>query len=111
MVREEIDLTSNGEGPPSWVIWLLRILATVATGTSAYLAWAAMQSTGVVGCGAASVFDCDVVFHSRWSTVLGIPVSIPATLLYGVVFVLLLFLSLLYVLFQPYKFGLIANVY
>ncbi|MBN2505590.1 MAG: hypothetical protein JXQ71_02735 [Verrucomicrobia bacterium] len=53
----------------------LRLLLAGAFGVSVYLAWAALSSQSVAGCGPES--GCDKVLQSRWSSWLGIPVSLP----------------------------------
>lgn len=60
------------------VWWSMFTCSATALATSCYLAWASFTSSAVAGCGGGNVFDCDHVLHSRWSTVLSIPVSIPA---------------------------------
>ena len=58
--------------------WSMFACSATALATSCYLAWASYTSSAVAGCSGGNVFDCDHVLHSRWSTVLSIPVSIPA---------------------------------
>ena len=58
--------------------WTMFVCSAVALGTSAYLAWSSLTSSPVAGCGGGNLFDCSDVFHTRWSKVLSIPVSIPA---------------------------------
>ena len=58
------------------------IVATVAVCLSSYLSWAALTSSKVAGCGGGEIFDCSHVLQSKWSTFMGIPVGIPAVLLY-----------------------------
>ncbi|MEL7338094.1 MAG: vitamin K epoxide reductase family protein, partial [Planctomycetota bacterium] len=80
----------NG-GTASRIIWAFMLLCSlVAVGVSVYLAWASLTSSKVAGCGGGSVFDCSHVLHSRWSTVLGMPVSIPAILTHLSVIAMLL---------------------
>ncbi len=70
--------------------WSLRVIALVGLCTSSYLAWVAFNSGSVAGCGSGDTFDCSHVLSSRWSSLLGIPVSYPAVLLYALVSVLLI---------------------
>jgi uncharacterized membrane protein/protein-disulfide isomerase len=60
------------------------VIAIVALGFSSYLAWAALTSSKVAGCGGSSVFDCGHVLTSKWSTAYGIPVGLLAGSLYVV---------------------------
>ncbi|OYP36468.1 hypothetical protein CGZ80_08815 [Rhodopirellula sp. MGV] len=55
------------------------VASSIALVTSSYLAWASLTSTSVAGCGG-DLFDCSNVLHSRWSSVMSVPVSIPAIL-------------------------------
>lgn len=56
--------------------WALRALAWLAFAISAYLAWSAITSTPVAGCGVGSENGCDAVLNSPWSKWLGIPVAV-----------------------------------
>ncbi len=76
--------------PYSGFQWTLRFIALTALATSSYLAWVAISSGSVAGCGSGTTFDCSHVLSSRWSSLLGIPVSFPAVLLYAVVSMLLI---------------------
>ena len=59
--------------------WTMFACSSTALMTSCYLAWAALTSSPVAGCGGGgSIFDCSHVLHSRWSMVLSLPVSVPA---------------------------------
>jgi uncharacterized membrane protein/protein-disulfide isomerase len=64
--------------------------SAIAFGTSSYLAWASLTSSPVAGCGGGSIFNCSHVLHSRWSSVLSIPVSIPAMAIHAFVLGMLL---------------------
>ncbi|KAA5542785.1 thioredoxin domain-containing protein [Roseiconus nitratireducens] len=66
------------------------ICSTLALASSCYLAWASFTSSSVAGCGQVSVFDCDHVLHSRWASVLSVPVSVPAIAMHALVIVMLL---------------------
>jgi protein-disulfide isomerase/uncharacterized membrane protein len=52
--------------------------STLALLVSSYLAWSSLTSSPVAGCGGGNTFDCSHVLHTRWSSVLSVPVSIPA---------------------------------
>src|SRR5580704_3726379 len=71
--------TAGGRAiPPRPLVWLMRLLCCAALGVTGYLAVTALQEGEVAGCGSGGTFDCSYVLHSRWSKVLGVPVSIPA---------------------------------
>lgn len=61
-----------------------KILLALAGTTAAYLAWHSISGGSLAGCGPGS--DCDKVLQSRWSQWLGIPVSLPALAIYGLLF-------------------------
>ncbi|WP_286177970.1 vitamin K epoxide reductase family protein [Rhodopirellula sp. JC639] len=77
-----------GIGTVAW--WTMLLSSAVAMLTSGYLAWSSLTSSPVAGCSGGSVFDCSHVLHSRWSSVLSVPVSIPAVVTHAVVLSLLL---------------------
>ncbi len=60
----------------------MMVIAILALGFSSYLAWAALTSSKVAGCGGGSIFDCGHVLTSKWSTAYGIPVGLLASGLY-----------------------------
>jgi uncharacterized membrane protein/protein-disulfide isomerase len=62
-------------------IVLLRLLLAAALLLSLYLGYVSFGGSAVAGCGPDS--GCDKVLHSRWSKWFGIPVSLPAVLVYG----------------------------
>jgi uncharacterized membrane protein len=66
-------------------VWTLRLICCVALGVTGYLAVTALRAGEVAGCGGGAVWDCGFALHSRWAKVLGVPVSIPAFVLYAVV--------------------------
>ena len=74
-------LSGHMINPSKRIIWVLRVLSSVALCISIYLAWVAYNSTGVAGCGG-GIFDCDHVLNSRWSKWFQIPVGAAAALLY-----------------------------
>ncbi|MGN6546002.1 MAG: vitamin K epoxide reductase family protein, partial [Aureliella sp.] len=65
-------------------------LSLIALSVSAYLSYVAFTSSKILACGGGSVFDCDHVLHSKWSTMLGMPVAAWASSLYLSVLVALL---------------------
>jgi uncharacterized membrane protein len=84
--------TAGGRAiPPRPLVWLMRLLCCAALGVTGYLAVTALQEGEVAGCGSGGTFDCSYVLHSRWSKVLGVPVSIPAFALYSVLLLALAF--------------------
>jgi uncharacterized membrane protein len=56
--------------------WALRVLAWLAFGVSAYLAWNAVNQTSVAGCGFGDYKPCDIVLGSSWSKWFGVPVAV-----------------------------------
>jgi uncharacterized membrane protein/protein-disulfide isomerase len=62
-----------------WLAWV-RLWLVVAILGAAYLAWVSLHDGPVAGCGAGS--GCNKVLQSRWAYWLGIPVSIPALVVY-----------------------------
>lgn len=75
---------------------VLAMCCVVAISISGYLAWAALTSSKIAGCGSSSVFNCSHVTNSKWSTLAGIPVSILAIGSY-----LSLATALAFAIFQP----------
>jgi uncharacterized membrane protein len=67
--------------PSRAIILLLQVLLAAALLISIYLGWISLKGGAVAGCGPES--GCDKVLHSRWSRWFGVPVSVPAVLLYG----------------------------
>ncbi len=64
---------------PKWICWV-RGLLTVALCGASYLAWVAIHNGPAAGCGSGS--GCNAVLQSRWAYWLGLPVSVPAVLVY-----------------------------
>ncbi|WP_372725251.1 vitamin K epoxide reductase family protein, partial [Novipirellula sp.] len=69
--------------------WALLLCSTIALASSSYLAWVSLTSGSVAGC-SGDLFNCDHVLHSRWATVMSVPVSIPAILTHASILGLLL---------------------
>lgn len=72
------------EQPPTGV-WLLlvRVLLVSAMVITGYLSLVSLsQGSGVPGCGPES--SCDQVLSSQWASWLGIPITLPGLVLYGV---------------------------
>jgi len=63
--------------------WTIRVLAWLAFGVAAYLAWSAVTQTPVAGCGVGAQTGCDVVLQSGWSKWLGVPVAVPGLACYA----------------------------
>lgn len=62
-------------------LWLLRLALCIAAGLALFLASLSFSQAGLPpGCGDGS--GCADVLTSRWSTVLGLPVSLPAAVVY-----------------------------
>ena len=58
----------------------VRLLAACALGLSLFLLYGSLSGESLPGCGLES--GCGTVLHSKWSKLLGLPVSLPALLLY-----------------------------
>ena len=71
---------------------LIRALLAAALLISLYLGWMSLGGGAIAGCGPESA--CDKVLHSRWSRWFGVPVSVPAVLLYTIMLATTLRLSL-----------------
>ncbi len=76
---------SSDQLVPFYVVRVVQSTSVLGLCLSVYLAWVAISSGKVAGCGSGNVFDCSPILNSHWSTVFGIPVSIPATLLYATI--------------------------
>ncbi len=74
---------SGGQSGPG-LPWLILGLLAIAFGVAAYLGWAGLQSGSIAGCGPDS--GCSDVLSSRWSSWFGIPVSLLALPVYGLLF-------------------------
>ncbi|MCX6906181.1 MAG: vitamin K epoxide reductase family protein [Verrucomicrobia bacterium] len=70
---------AEGGKTAGWLL-LVRVLLAVAVLGAGYLAYVSFSHGPVAGCGAGS--GCDKVLQSRWAYWLGIPVSLPAVLVY-----------------------------
>jgi uncharacterized membrane protein/protein-disulfide isomerase len=73
---------SKDGGSGQGLVWSMRIVALGALGTAIFLAWSTLVAGKVAGCGGGSVMDCNHVLQSKYSSVWGVPVSIPAALVY-----------------------------
>jgi uncharacterized membrane protein/protein-disulfide isomerase len=60
------------------------VVAAAGLGLTSYLSLVALGSSSIAGCGAGQIFDCAHVMNSKWAKVFGVPVGIPAAVLYGV---------------------------
>jgi uncharacterized membrane protein len=82
MAPQNTPSNESGSVSGGW-LGIIRGLATVAFGISAYLLWASLTGSRLPGCGLES--SCDAVLHSRWAYWLGVPVSLGALVAYGTV--------------------------
>jgi uncharacterized membrane protein len=73
--------TSSSPTPsaPAWLKWARGLLVIAMCGAG-YLALVAIHNGPAAGCGPES--GCDKVLHSRWAYWFGLPVSVPAVLVY-----------------------------
>ncbi len=74
---------STDEMPGRGWIFVLSIICLIAMTVSAYLAWVALTSSKIAGCGSGGLFDCGHVISSRWSLWMGVPVSLLSLALYA----------------------------
>ena len=88
---------SFGVGAPHLVstrmVWVLRCLCLAGLGISTYLAWTAINMVQAYGCGSGEIIDCGHVLNSKWSKVMGMPVSMPACGLYASLLIMLGFVT------------------
>jgi uncharacterized membrane protein len=87
MARPKMD-SNNASRPapvatPSWLKWA-RALLLVAMAGASYLAWVSIHHGAAAGCGPES--GCNAVLQSRWAYWFGLPVSLPAVLVYIALF-------------------------
>ena len=67
--------------PGAVAVWTVRVLAGLGLVVGSYLTAVSLSQSGLpLGCGSGS--GCDEVLRSRWSNLLGIPVGVPAVLVY-----------------------------
>ena len=78
-------MDSNSPSSPAaapslpWLKWARALLVIAMTGAG-YLAWVSIHNGSAAGCGPES--GCNAVLQSRWAYWFGLPVSIPAVLVY-----------------------------
>jgi len=74
--------------PGAIVRWTARVAALVAVAAAGYLAWVSIRAGDAAGgCAGLPQFDCEhVLANPRWSTWLGLSVSLPAVGVYLAVF-------------------------
>ncbi len=73
--------------------WTLRVLAWTAFALSAYLTYASLSHTKVVGCAGGESVDCDAVLNTQWSSWLGLPVALGGLACYAALASLTMFLG------------------
>lgn len=61
---------------------LLVTFSAIGLVFASYLAWHGFRASNVAGCSGNQVFDCSHVLNSRWSKLVGVPVSAFAVLTY-----------------------------
>ena len=71
---------------PNWTLLALSVLGMALAG---YLSWTSLNNAAVKGCSIGS--SCDIVLHSKWATLLGLPTAFWGLLTYvllaGIAFV------------------------
>ena len=75
--------TDNSLAPSRVLYWTMITLCVIAASLSGYLAAMALMASDVAGCGAGAIFNCEHVLTSKFSKVLGVPVSVPAFSMYA----------------------------
>jgi uncharacterized membrane protein len=70
---------------PPRVLFVIKLTSILAMLDAAYLASVSLSRGALPGCGPSS--SCQELLASRWAYVLGVPVSLLASLVYGTVFV------------------------
>ncbi len=76
---------------PVALLWAARVLALVAAALAGYLLWVSVHhGATLAGCTDDGGFGCDAVLSSRWSSWLGLPVGLPAVIVYLALFFALL---------------------
>ena len=78
-----LSLTDLRQQPGTLFCWSLRIMALLGLGISVYLLWLSVTAGQAAGCGPGNGFDCGSVLASKWSTWLGVPVSLVAVVMYA----------------------------
>lgn len=81
--RRESTAKPAARGPelrtsPNWPLLAVSVLGMALTG---YMTWTALDGGSVRGCSVGS--SCDVVLHSEWATLMGIPTSMWGLLTYA----------------------------
>ena len=71
--------TPSATSTPAWLKWA-RALLLIAMFGAGYLAWVSIHHGAAAGCGPES--GCNAVLQSRWAYWFGLPVSVPAVLVY-----------------------------
>ena len=61
--------------PSKWFLALLAIPMLIALAISGYLTYVSLTAAKILGCTGGELFDCSHVIYSKWSKVVGIPVS------------------------------------
>ena len=61
--------------PSKWFLALLAIPMIIAFAISGYLTYVSLTAAKILGCTGGELFDCSHVIYSKWSKVVGIPVS------------------------------------
>lgn len=83
------EFTTRYHQPAAGVRWFLCFLAAAAIAISSFLLFKSITGGSLPGCSASGTFDCDSVLATRWSHVLGVPVSVPAIAMYLAVLIAL----------------------
>ena len=85
-MKHKVEVKTAPALPQAW-LRVAQLLVAAAMGVSLFLLWGSLTGDRLPGCGVES--GCDAVMRSRWAYVLGLPVSLPAVLLYATTLVVL----------------------
>ncbi len=77
-------LNKSKKHKAGFVLWGVRFASLIALGISAYLSWLTLSGAAAAGCGCQG--GCNSVLQSKWSLWLDIPVSLPGSVVFALVF-------------------------
>jgi uncharacterized membrane protein/protein-disulfide isomerase len=84
---KKMSIQETSPSQPRRRVWLMRWIAFCGLAFALYLAWSTVIVGSVAGCGDGRVMDCNHVLQSKFAKVFGMPVSIPAAVVYVVLLI------------------------